>query len=167
MGIKIDTLPPALRAQVEAKLMAEDTRRLASSPVNVHRIAQDAPDAPGCTQTRPETSGRDTRAVARAVARKRQPNKTEARYAAEMLRGLDARYEAVTFRLSNGHRYTPDWVVFDSAGRLLSCHEVKGSYRFHSHGRARLAFDQAAVEFPGITWFWATLTSQGWERRKS
>ena len=158
MGIKIDTLPPALRAQVEAKIMAEDKRRMqASSPVN-------APDASGCTQTRPETSGRDTRAVA---PRKRQPNKTEARYAAEMLRGLDARYEAVTFRLSNGHRYTPDWVVFDSAGILLSCHEVKGSYRFHSHGRARLAFDQAAVEFSGITWFWATLTSRGWERRKS
>jgi len=164
MGIKIDTLPPALRAQVEAKLRAEDTRRLASSPVNAHRIAQDAQDASGCTQTRPETSGRDTRAVAQ---RKRQPNKTEARYAAEMLRGLDARYEAVTFRLSNGHRYTPDWVVFDSDGRLLSCHEVKGSYRFHSHGRARLAFDQAALEFSGITWVWATLTSHGWERRKA
>ena len=167
MGIKIDTLPPALRAQVEAKLRAEDKRRLlASSPVNAHRIAKDAQDAQdesGCTQTRPDTSGCDTR----AVARKRQPNKTEARYAAEMLRGLDARYEAVTFRLSNGHRYTPDWVVFDSAGRLLSCHEVKGSYRFHSHGRARLAFDQAALEFPGITWVWATLTSRGWEQRKS
>ena len=157
MGIKIDTLPPALRAQVEAKLRAEDKRRQASSPVNAHGIAQ---DAYGCTQTRPET---DTR----AVARKRQPNKTEARYAAEMLRGLDARYEAVTFRLSNGHRYTPDWVVFDSAGRLLSCHEVKGSYRFHSHGRARLAFDQAALEFSGITWVWATLTSHGWDRRKA
>lgn len=76
MGIKIETLPPALRAQVEAKLRAEDKRRLASSPVN----AQDAQDASGRTQTRPETSGRDTR----AVARKRQPNKTEARYAAEM-----------------------------------------------------------------------------------
>lgn len=167
MGIKIDTLPPALRAQVEVKLRADDTRRLASSPVDAHRIAQDAQDAQdasGGTQTRPETSGRDTRAVA---TRKRQPNKTEARYAAEMLRGLDARYEAVTFRLSNGHRYTPDWVVFDPDGILLSCHEVKGSYRFHSHGRARLAFDQAAVEFPGITWFWATLTSQGWERMKS
>jgi hypothetical protein len=43
MGIKIETLPPALRAQVEAKLRAEDKRRMqASSPVNAHRIAQDA-----------------------------------------------------------------------------------------------------------------------------
>ena len=161
MGIKIDTLPPALRAQVEAKLMAEDARRLASSPVNAPRIAQDAPER----GTGKETGGRAAGGTA-AKKRRRQPNKTEARYAAEMLRGLDARYEAVTFRLSNGHRYTPDWVVFDSAGRL-SCHEVKGSYRFHSHGRARLAFDQAALEFPGITWFWATLTSRGWERRKA
>lgn len=154
MGIKIDTLPPALRAQVEAKLRADGVRVSRSTAVQSVPARSACADAP-VSQPPPRT---------RNV---RQPNKTEARYAAEMLRGLDARYEAVTFRLSNGHRYTPDWVVFDSAGRLLSCHEVKGSYRFHSHGRARLAFDQAAVEFPGITWFWATLTSQGWERRKA
>ena len=39
MGIKLDTLPLALRAQVEAKLRAEDKRRLASSPMD----AQDSP----------------------------------------------------------------------------------------------------------------------------
>ena len=94
------------------------------------------------------------------------PNKTEAKYAAECLRGLDARYEAISFRLANGHRYTPDWVVFED-GRPTQCHEVKGSHRFGSHQRARLAFDQAAVEFSGITWVWATLTSHGWERRKA
>ena len=52
MGIKIDALPPALRAQVEAKLRAEDKRRKASSPVNAHRIAH---DESGCRQTRPDT----------------------------------------------------------------------------------------------------------------
>lgn len=91
------------------------------------------------------------------------PNKTEARYAAELLCGLDARYEAITFRMANGHRYTPDWVVFEN-GRPTQCHEVKGSYRFGSHQRARLAFDQAAAEFPGLNWFWATLTKNGWEQ---
>ena len=55
MGIKIDTLPPALRAQVEAKLRAEDKRRLlASSPVNAHRIAKDAQER----GTGKETGGR-------------------------------------------------------------------------------------------------------------
>jgi hypothetical protein len=83
---------------------------------------------------------------------------------AEVLRGTDARYEAITFRLANGHRYTPDWVVFES-GRPSQCHEVKGSYKFGSHQRARLAFDQAATEFPGLNWFWATLTKKGWEQK--
>lgn len=81
------------------------------------------------------------------------PNKTEAAYRARHLAGQDARYEALTFRLANGHRYTPDWVVFED-GRPVECHEVKGAYRFASHGRSRLAFDQARVEFPGLRWCW-------------
>jgi hypothetical protein len=93
---------------------------------------------------------------------RRRPNKTEARYAAEMLRGLDVRYEAVTVRLANGHRYTPDWVVFEG-GRPVACHEVKGAYRFGSHQRARLAFDQAAAEWPGVRWVWATWTGDEWK----
>ena len=88
------------------------------------------------------------------------PNKTEAKYAAECLRGLDARYEAISFRLANGHRYTPDWVVFED-GRPVSCHEVKGSHRFGSHQRARLAFDQARIEIPGLLWVWAVLQKDG------
>jgi hypothetical protein len=83
------------------------------------------------------------------------PNKTEKKYRDYCLRGQDARYEAVSFLMSNGHRFTPDWAVFDRAGILRECHEVKGSYKLHSHGRARLAFDQARVEFWGITWVWA------------
>ena len=70
--------------------------------------------------------------------------------------GVDARYEALTFRFANGHRYTPDWVVFHD-GTPVSCHEVKGAYRLHSHGRARLAFDQARVEFPGLAWVWGVV----------
>lgn len=98
-----------------------------------------------------------------AKRRTRQgPNKTETAYRDACLRGHDARYEALTFRLANGHRYTPDWVVFES-NRPVECHEVKGAYALHSQQRARLAFDQARVEFSGLGWRWATQSAHGWE----
>lgn len=82
------------------------------------------------------------------------PNKNEARYALHRLRGLDARYEPLTFRMRNGHRFTPDWVIF--VGGLPSvCIEVKGNYKLHSQRSARLAFDQCRAEFPGLKWIWA------------
>ena len=87
------------------------------------------------------------------ILARRGPNKTEAAYRDRYLASLDARYEALTFRLACNHRFTPDWVVFE-AGRPVECHECKGSYRHASHGRSRLAFDQAAVEFPGLRWVW-------------
>ncbi len=98
--------------------------------------------------------------------RGRQPNKTEAAYRAEVLdRRSDVaavRYEGLTFRMENGHRYTPDWVVVTEGGRI-ECHEVKGRYAFHSQQRAKLAFDQARVEFPWFTWIWATRAKHEWK----
>lgn len=85
------------------------------------------------------------------------PTKTEAEYARLHLAGKGARFEALVFRFANGHRYTPDWSYIED-GRLV-CIEVKGSFRLGSYQRARLAFDQAAVEWPGVRWVWA-------ERRK-
>lgn len=119
---------------------------------------------PRPTATMPTKPQDAPRATPEAKAWQRTPsgpNKTEARYRDECLRGLDARYEALTFRMANGHRYTPDWVVFLD-GAPVACHEVKGSYRLHSHGRARLAFDQAASEFPGLTWEWAEWNGSLW-----
>jgi hypothetical protein len=95
--------------------------------------------------------------VSRATGGRRVPNKTEAEFRRQYLAGKGARFEAITFRFANGHRYTPDWVYVEG-GRLV-CVEVKGSYRLGSHQRARLAFDQAAVEWPDARWIWA-------ERRK-
>ena len=98
-------------------------------------------------------------------ARRREPNKTEALYRADVIgRRADVaavHYEGLTLRMANGHRYTPDWVVVTAAGRI-ECHEVKGGYALHSHQRARLAFDQARVEFPWIVWVWAVKTKNGW-----
>ena len=85
------------------------------------------------------------------------PNKTEARYSREVLERRDdvaaLYYEGLTFRMCNGHRYTPDWVVVRNDGKV-ECFEVKGSYELHSQQRARLAFDQARVEYPWVDWYW-------------
>ena len=86
-----------------------------------------------------------------------------------MLRGLDARYEAVTFRLSNGHLIYPGLggVRFLRQDHAIVAMRSRGSAGSIARIAPCLAFDRSAVEFSGITWFWATLTSQGWERRKS
>ena len=98
-------------------------------------------------------AGRDAGGAERASTGRRAPNKTEALYRDVFLDGMDARYEALTLRMANGHRYTPDWVVV--RGGRIECHEVKGSYRLHSHQRARLAFDQARVEYSFFVFVWA------------
>lgn len=100
--------------------------------------------------------------VKRFARRPRVPNATELAYAREFLVGVDARYESLAFYLTNGHRYRPDYVVF-VGGRPSECHECKGGYALHSQQRARLAWDQARVEFPGLVWVWAVRRSGKWE----
>ena len=103
-------------------------------------------------------------AAGRKRGARRQPNKTEATYRAEVLgrRGdaVAVRYEGLTLRMENGHRYTPDWVVVTAVGRV-ECHEVKGGYRLGSYQRARLAFDQVRAEFPDVVWIWAERRTDG------
>lgn len=135
MSFRLRDLPPAFVACVPA---ADRASLGLSVPEGV---------SGGCPEQRP---------LKRAAVGFRGPNATELAYLREGLVGVDARYEALTFRLANGHRYTPDWVVF-FAGAPVACHEVKGAYRLHSHGRARLAFDQARVEFPGLAWVWGVV----------
>jgi len=126
-------------------------RRIGTAP------APPAPAAPPTKPQQPPSSPRKSRA----------PNKTETLYRDTQLRGKDARYEGVTFRFANGHRYTPDWVVVTDGGRL-ECHEVKGTYRLQSYQRARLAFDQAMVEWPAATWVWAEkIKAGGWKITRS
>jgi len=113
----------------------------------------------------PLTRPADESGASRPPRRRREPNKTEAAYRREVLgRRTDlvsVHFEGITLRMANGHRYTPDWVVVTVADRI-ECHEVKGSYALHSQQRARLAFDQARVEFPWILWVWAMRTKGGW-----
>lgn len=100
-----------------------------------------------------------------APRRPAQPNKTEARYRREVLdRRADLRavfFEGLSFRLANGHRYTPDFTAIRADG-TLECHEVKGPYAHASRQRSRLAFDQAALEWPCIVWVWAVWSGARW-----
>lgn len=91
----------------------------------------------------------------------RQPNKTETLYNREQLGG-NGRYEAVTFRLPGGSRYTPDWVTFDPSGRMV-CHEVKGSFRFASQGRAATAFRECVAAFPDVVFVWGRYKDRDWQ----
>ena len=90
---------------------------------------------------------------------KRTPNKTESDYNNRELNGKGM-YEAVTLHLAGGSRYTPDYMTVDENGRI-DFHEVKGSYRFHSHGRARTAFLECVVAFPMFGFTWAKREKDG------
>jgi len=93
-------------------------------------------------------------------------SKTEEDYERTILQGKRFKYEGITLKMANGHRYTPDFYLpSEVPGVAGELHEVKGSYRLHSHGRAKLAFDQARVEFPEFKFVWATKTKTGWEVR--
>jgi len=98
------------------------------------------------------------------ATKRKGPTKTELELARGILvpRGVLPRYEAVTFTMRNGHRYTPDWTFTTPSGRLV-CVEVKGAYKLPSYARARLAFDQLVQEWPDITWIWAEKRGERWD----
>jgi len=86
-----------------------------------------------------------------------KPNKTEEAFNRLILNGTGA-YEAVTFRLPGGSRYTPDFFTVEDG--MATFYEVKGSYRLHSHGRALTAFKECRAQFPMFRFEW-------WEKQKS
>lgn len=96
-------------------------------------------------------------------------NKTETEYS-NMLRcefpGAAIVFEGITFKMENGHRYTPDWVVNNGDGQVL-CVEVKArgknGFRHASYQRARLAFDQAKIDYPQFRWRWAEKSQGTWD----
>lgn len=88
--------------------------------------------------------------------------KTEERYNRECLGGR-GRFEAVSLRLPGGGRYTPDFMTVDDG--VVTFHEVKGSFRLGSQGRAYTAFHDAAAYFPMWRFVWAKWTGRAWERQ--
>ena len=93
---------------------------------------------------------------------RRQPNETELRFIGNHPHGKPYFYEAVTLHLPGGSRYTPDWMWNGPTGRIHFV-EVKGSYRLHSHGRARTAFLECAAHFPFFVFLWASWTGREWK----
>jgi hypothetical protein len=143
---RYEDLPPHMKSQVDA-MMAESHQE------------------PGIRSQVSAAGGDEASTGDSPLRRGREPNKTESAYRREVLArqaGVVAiHYEGLTFRMANGHRYTPDWVVVMEDGGI-ECHEVKGRRALHSQQRARLAFDQARVEFPWVKWVWAARREHGW-----
>ena len=141
--MKLEDMSPALKARVEEALARQSVR-----------AAQDGPQAKGA-----ERVTRECRAGTIG------PNKTETEYNRLYLHGKGI-YEALTLRLPGGSRYTPDWVLIGAVG-AVELHEVKGSYRFGSHGRAATAFREAVAAFPCVAFVWAVRGKGGaWSVRR-
>ena len=140
-NICLDDLSGWARKQVEQKLSAQRAGGLPKAGnQQVHVSAKD-----------------DTKVAIRV--KKREPNKTEAEYNRRYLGGA-GKYEAVSLRLPGGSRYTPDWQSVGADGRV-TFHEVKGSYRFGSHGRAATAFRECVAAFPEFDFVWAVRNADG------
>lgn len=143
--MRLADLPPRLRAQAERQLA---TRR-AKAPQN----AQERPSEPAGHPARNLVSYRHgTRLRPPLRPFGKGMNKTESAYQREILHGK-GRYEPVTFHLLGGCRYTPDFLTIDDG--IPTFHEVKGSYRLESEGRAWTAFTSAAAQYPFFRWVWA------------
>lgn len=138
--------------------MAEYSRRLAASHEAKERAAVARPE-----QTRGLTpySPSESAAVPFRAAEGKQ-TKTEQRYNRECLGGR-GRFEAVTLHLPGGGRYTPDFMTVDDG--VVTFHEVKGSYRLGSQGRAHTAFHEAAAYYPMWRFVWAHWDGRKWERK--
>lgn len=87
-------------------------------------------------------------------------SKTEQKYNREVLGGR-GRFEVVCLYLPGGGRYTPDFMTVDDG--VITFHEVKGSYRLGSQGRAYTAFHEAAAYFPMWRFVWAHWTGKEWD----
>ncbi len=91
-------------------------------------------------------------------------NKTEARYALRLAARraageiLQFAFEAITLRLADGVRYTPDFLVI-YADHVLGLEEVKGAFVRED---ARIKFRVAVEQFPWFRWRWAQWARGEW-----
>lgn len=159
--MRLCDLPPHLRTQAERQLFPA---KPAAAPAQAPAPApQKRPDKPAASKTgnlapyKPQTRQKPPLRPFGSC-----PNQTEAAYNREVLHGK-GRFEPVTFHLLGGSRYTPDFLTIDEG--VLTFHEVKGSYRLESEGRAWTAFNSAAAQYPFFRWVWAVRAkrkSDGW-----
>ena len=141
------------------KSLARKTQAPAKAPPNPARTPAYAPATPPRPMT-PYSPAESVEVPLRPAAGKM--TQTEERYNRDVLGGK-GRFEAVTLRLPGGGRYTPDFLTIDD-GRV-TFHEVKGSYRLGSQGRAYTAFHDAAAYYPMWRFVWAHGNGKAWERK--
>ena len=140
------------------KIMLDDLTGWAHKQVAEKLRQQRAGDLPKAGNVQAYVPATDGAKVAIRTKR-REPNKTEAEYNRRYLGGA-GKYESVSLRLPGGSRYTPDWQSVGADGRV-TFHEVKGSYRFGSHGRAATAFRECVAAFPEFDFVWAVRNADG------
>ena len=113
------------------------------------------------TPTLPAKAGES---LAKKPKERREPNKTEQAayfYLKMCYPDANIRYEAITFHLEQGAAYTPDYLVTTQEG--MTCVEIKNAaYKHASYGRSRMAFRQAALEFPTFQFIWLELQNGEW-----
>lgn len=107
--------------------------------------------------------------VAKGALKARVMNKTEALYA-ERLEGMRAAgevvwfaFEAVTLRLADDTRYTPDFAVL-TADREWEAHEVKGAWAIFRDD-AKVKIKVAAAMFPIRFYVCVPRREGGWDIR--
>lgn len=148
LKFRLQDLPERLRTQAERQLAPKKAAASAQppkpTPTNPLPPIDDLPLAP--------YSPKSSRPVPVRNARDIKMSATERRYLSQIL-GNAARFEPITLVLASGSRYTPDFLTIDDGVPTL--HEVKGSYRLASQGRALTAFREAAAQFPFFRFVWA------------
>lgn len=103
-------------------------------------------------------------ATPNSLAAKLYKSKAEERYAAlldvqRMAGEIRAwRYEAITFKLADGVRYTPDFLVTEQDGSM-SLREVKGFMREAARVRLKIAVEM----YPTFAWFLVWARKGGFE----
>lgn len=155
--ITLDDLPPAYREQAERQLRAavagSEPRHEPARPAapDEARTAPLQGGVPPCVEAAPKK--------VRAAMRRREPNKTEARFNREILGGAGL-YEALTFHVEGG-AYTPDWLLIDPNTGAPTCFEVKGAFEYPSENRTRFAFLTCRARFPFVRFRWFRLAKHG------
>lgn len=162
----IKGLPPHLRTQIEAELGLPQASAPTPSPVLRAAPRPKAAQTPTPSGTPKRTvplspySPKKTASPKTRNLRESMMSGAEKRYQRDVLKGAGM-FEAITLRLPGGSRYTADFLTIDDDG-VPTLHEVKGSFRLGSEGRAHTAFHEAAAQFSSIFRFvWAVLEKGG------
>lgn len=143
LKFRLQDLPERLRTQAERQL----------APKRAAASAQPPEPTPPTGLPLAPYSPKSSRPVPVRNARDQKMSASERRYLSQVL-GDAARFEPITLVLASGSRYTPDFLTIDDGVPTL--HEVKGSYRLGSQGRALTAFREAASQFPFFRFVWAS-----------